>query len=146
MSENSRVNGYDTKAPTRVDTIPSRKAVRGSRSTTFTDNPEKKQKINLYVDSDDRDWLEQLEEMLRNPLFAISKLQGAGISEKQLIHSYRFQHSIGDIDFINLEHNQVRTKIPPLNIPKKDIIQLINKYNQKNIVKVILLILNILKG
>ncbi|KKN10196.1 hypothetical protein LCGC14_1039030 [marine sediment metagenome] len=103
MSENSRVNGYDTKAPTRVDTIPSRKAVRGSRSTTFTDNPEKKQKINLYVDSDDRDWLEQLEEMLRNPLFAISKLQGAGISEKQLIHSYRFQHSIGDIDFINLE-------------------------------------------
>ncbi len=50
------------------------------------------------------------------------------------------------IDFINLEHNQVRTKIPPLNIPKKDIIQLINKYNQKNIVKVILLILNILKG
>lgn len=104
MSENSRINGFDTKAPTRVDTLSGRKAVRGRRATTFADDPEKKQKINLYFESDDRDFLEQVEEMFRNPAFAISKLKGMGVSEKQLLHSYRYSHSVGDIDYTTIEN------------------------------------------
>ena len=99
MSERIRINGYDTYAPTRTDTITDRKKVRGVKSTTFANDPIKKQKLDLYFDSD-RDFLEQIEEMFLNPLFAISKVLNSQLVAQQLLHSYRFNHSIGDIDYI----------------------------------------------
>jgi hypothetical protein len=89
-------------APTRVDTITNRKKIKGFNADTFQDDKIIKNKINVVVETD-RPENEYFEESMKNPAFAVSKIKGADIVEKQMLHGYRYNHSIGDIDFVSLE-------------------------------------------
>lgn len=107
MGKKTKLNGFELySAPSREDRITNRKLIKGALSNTFEQDDKTKIKTNAAIESV-REETEQFEEMLKNPSFGLSRLQGGEFSSKQLIHGYRYQHSIGDIDFIVLEGVEV---------------------------------------
>lgn len=106
MGKKIRLNGFDFYNLSRLDKTQKNTVERGYYANTLdTDLSLQKNKytsiLNTHFDNN-----EFLEHMLRNSTYSISRLEGARTPEKQLIHAYRFKHSIGEIDFIDMDSVQ----------------------------------------
>ncbi len=103
MGEKIRINGVDFYNLSRLDKTHQNKIERGFYANTLDLNlTQQKNKLTAILETNFPK-NELLEHMLRNPNYNVSRVRGAKVPEQQLIHGYRFKHSIGDIDFIDLD-------------------------------------------
>jgi hypothetical protein len=104
VGKHVRVNGYDFDKSARIDKTKSKKQVKGKLSNTYQKSLKQKNKVNLIHWND----IETLFEMFQNPQMYNALILGEEYTEQQIIESFRYQPSVGDIDFATLISNNVK--------------------------------------
>jgi len=107
MGKKIRINGYDTNALTRQESITDKKKITGYNSQTYQKGNETKQKMQIALE-EDFETLEQIEDMLSNPKFQTTKVMGLQENEKVIVHNNNFKHGHGVLNHIAADGVEVK--------------------------------------